>query len=58
MLSLFSVSPQQTPYPIPLSPCLYEGVPHPPTHSSLTTLAFPYSELGEGLKELKGFATP
>ena len=34
MLSPFLVSPPQTPYPIPLAPCLYEGASLP-THPLL-----------------------
>ena len=43
MLYPFLISPPQSPYPIQLPYCFYEGVPPPthlPTHSLLTTLAF------------------
>jgi hypothetical protein len=46
MLFPFPVSPLQTPYPIlstPFPPTSMRMLPHPPTHSCLTTLAFPYA---------------
>ena len=43
MLSPFTVSPPQPPYPLSF-PCLNEGAHHQPTHSSLSALAFLYTE--------------
>ena len=43
MLSPFPVSPLQTPYPIVASPASMWVLPHPPTHSHLPALAFPYT---------------
>ena len=43
MLSPFSVSPQETPYPIIPPPASMRVVPHPPTHSYLLAPAFPYT---------------
>ena len=43
MLSPFLISPLETSYPIP-PPCASMGaLPLPPTHSHLTSLAFPYT---------------
>ena len=53
MLSLFLVSPLQTPYPIPNYPASMRVLPHPPTHSSLTTLGFLYTE-ASSLHRTKG----
>jgi hypothetical protein len=42
MLSTFLVFPSTNPLSHPPTPCFYKGAP-PPTHSHLTTLAFPYA---------------
>ena len=43
MLSLFLVSPPQIPYTISLPPASLRELPQQPTHSCLSTLAFPYA---------------
>ena len=43
MLSPFLVSPLQTPNSIPPYPASMRVLPHPPTHSCLTALAFLYT---------------
>ena len=42
MVSPFLVAPPETPYPILPLPASMKVFPHPPTHSHLPTLAFPY----------------
>ena len=43
MLSLFLASTLQIPCPITPPPASMRVLPHPPTHSLLTDLAFPYT---------------
>ena len=43
MLSLFPVSPQQTPYPFPLPPASMRVLLNSPTHDHITALAIPYA---------------
>ena len=43
MLSPFLVPPPETPYPVPSPPASMRVFPHPPTHSHLPALAFPYT---------------
>lgn len=43
MLSTFPVSPPQTPSPLPSPHASMRVLPHPPTHSHLRALAFPYA---------------
>ena len=43
MVSTFLVSLLQTSYPIPPYPASIRVLPHPPTHSHLTALAFLYT---------------
>ena len=42
MFSPFLVAPSETPYPFPRPSASMRVLPHPPTHSHLPTLAFPY----------------
>jgi hypothetical protein len=44
MLSPFPVSPSANPPILPPSSCSMRVLPYPPTHSHLTSLAFPYTE--------------
>ena len=53
MLSFFQVSPPQTTYSNPLLPAAMRVLPHPSTHSCLTTLAFPYTR-ASSLHRAKG----
>jgi hypothetical protein len=56
MLSPFPVFPLQTSYPLPLpSPCFFEGAP-PPTHSCLSSIAFPYTG-ASSLHKTKGLSS-
>ena len=43
MLSPFPVSSLETPSPVLTPPASVRVLPLPPTHSHLTTLAFPYT---------------
>jgi hypothetical protein len=43
MLSPFPISPLQASYPIPPYPASMRRLPHPPTHSHFTALAFLYT---------------
>lgn len=43
MLALFLISPLQTPYLISHALDSMRVLPHPPTHTYFTTLAFPYT---------------
>ena len=43
MLSLFPVSPMETPYLLTPPPASMWVLPHPPTHSHLPALAFTYT---------------
>ena len=56
MLSPSLISPLQTTYPIPSYPASMRVLPHPPTHSHLTGLAFLYTE-ASSLHRNKGFFT-
>ena len=40
-----SCPPLKNPCPVPTSPASLRVFPHPPTHSCLLTLAFPYTSL-------------
>ena len=42
---MLCLSPLETPYPIPPPPVFMRVLTHPPTHSSLPTLAFPYWDI-------------
>jgi hypothetical protein len=56
MLSPFPVSPLENPYPFLPPPASLRVLTHPPTHSHLTALAFPYT--GESsLHRTKGFSS-
>ena len=56
MLSPFPISPLEPPHLIPLLPASMKMLSVTPTHSYLTTLAFPYT--GEwSLYRTKGFPT-
>ena len=53
MLFPFPVSPLQPPYPIHFYPASMRVLPHSPTHSCLTALAFLYSG-ASNLQRTKG----
>jgi hypothetical protein len=52
MLSLFLVLSPKTPYLIPPPPASMRELIHPPTHSHLTTLAFPYTGASQDQRPL------
>ena len=54
MLSSFPVSPPQTPYSLTPLPASMRVLLHLPTHSCLSTLAFPYPE-SSSFHRTKGF---
>jgi hypothetical protein len=52
----FPISPPETPYLILLLPASMSELPHPPTHSSLSGPAFPYTG-ALGLPSTKGLSS-
>jgi hypothetical protein len=50
MLSPFQVSPLESPYPISPPPASMRVLPYPPTHSSLPTVALPYTGASNPLR--------
>ena len=56
MLSPFLVSPLETPYPIHPLPVSMRVFPHPPNHSHLPVLAFPYIR-ASSLHKTKGLSS-